>query len=40
MQVSAGFAEEERVLREARVRSQKERGAAGAIAEVHGAALR
>lgn len=40
MQMSAGFAEEERVLGETRVRGQEERGAAGAIAEVHGAALR
>lgn len=40
MQMGAGFAEEERVLGETRVRGQEERGAAGAIAEVHGAALR
>jgi hypothetical protein len=40
VQVGAGFPEEKGVLREACIGGQEERGAACAIAEVHGAALR
>lgn len=38
--MSSGLSEEQGVFREACVGGEKERGASGMIAEVHGAALR
>lgn len=38
--MSTGLPEEKRVLREACVGGEEERGAPGTVAEVHGAALR